>query len=310
MPGAEILQALLDRPDRRPALLRPLPVLHETDEVQVVAAADRIGDDVPTRADPVGADRPSQFLRQPLHRRQAAPRHQAGEGRLRAVEHLPAQGRVNAVGPDEHVAAHGAAIGQPQHHPGVVLSVAERAGVQVDRVGLQFTHGLDQDRMKLAPVNHPVRRPEALDGIGAQVKQLPGLASVPDADLLAGGLAYDGAELLLQPKLDQKPRPVRGHLKTGSQLRQLRRLLVDIDVDALLQQGQRSNQASDPASCDQHMRFQLGCPPSDRPSGTGPVARSVTTFQSLSLIYRNSIHHGQIWICGPHAAGAPFAPEG
>jgi hypothetical protein len=105
--------------------------------------------------------------------------------------------------------------------------------------------------MQVGAVHHEVGRAVARDRLGAEVEQLPGLAGVPQPDLLAGRLAPDLAQFFLKPETEQHPRAVRRDLHAGAELGEVRRLLVDLDVVAVAQQRQRGREPTNAGADDQ-----------------------------------------------------------
>src|SRR3990170_8967008 len=92
-------------------------------------------------------------------------------------------------------------------------------------------HGCYEYVEQVRTVDRKVRIAVALDRDLAQVEELPGLAGVPHADFLAGGLAGKRLELVAHAQLVEHPRAVRAKLQPGADFLQFRRLLVDLDVE-------------------------------------------------------------------------------
>ncbi len=90
----------------------------------------------------------------------------------------------------------------------------------------------------------------ALDRFHAEVEQLPGLPGVPQPDRLAGGQHLDLFQRVLEAERMQHARAVGADLHAGAKLAQLRRLLIDVDVDAAPQQPERRREPADAAADD------------------------------------------------------------
>src|SRR5271165_2917026 len=93
----------------------------------------------------------------------------------------------------------------------------------------------------------------ALDRFGPEVEEVPGLAGLPVADFLALGRARQLLERLENPERLQCPGPVRAELHPGANFFESRRLLVDVDLETALQQGECGRQPADPGAGDQYM---------------------------------------------------------
>ena len=122
----------------------------------------------------------------------------------------------------------------------------------MDRVGLFTPHRARQHVEQARPVHGEIGKAVALDRYRPEIEQLPGLAGVPQADFLALGLAGERLQDLTHTERVEHARAVRGELHAGADFLQLRRLLVDLDVDAALEQGQRRRESADAAAGDQN----------------------------------------------------------
>ena len=186
MPEREVAAAFLHRAGLRPAFDQPVVALDRGDEVQQLAAAQRVGDDVAMRADPGHAVLLTQPRGQTVHRHDAAPRHEAGEGGARAAEQRLADARMHAIGADQRIAADALAVFEQQCHAVGVLFEVDAARADTHRIGRAFGQCLHQHLMKIAAMHQPVGRAVARDGIGAEVLHAPGLAGVEQPHLLGG----------------------------------------------------------------------------------------------------------------------------
>ena len=79
MPRLEIPTAFLDRSRLRPAFDQPIIPLDRGDKVQQLTAPQRVGDDMAVGADPGHAVLLAEPRRQPFHRHDATPGHEAGK---------------------------------------------------------------------------------------------------------------------------------------------------------------------------------------------------------------------------------------
>ena len=254
VPARKIGGAFRVRATLGPGFLRPVGAFAEADEIEDLAAPQRIGDDVPARAEPVGAHRPLQFGRQRRHRREAAPRDDAEEARARIVEHLAAQARMHTVRADEHVAGDAPSVFELERHARAVLHETDTARAGVDRVGLQRGDRVAQHTMQIAAMHEPVGRAEPVDRIFTEVEQLVGAAGIPDAHFLERGRTDDGLHRGLQAEVDQHARAVRRDLDAGTDFGEFARLLVDIDVETAPQQREGRRQSADTTASDENMR--------------------------------------------------------
>ena len=234
-----------------PGFGAPVAGFDDADEVQQFAASQRVGDDMAARAHPVDADGCPQRRRQTRHRHDAAPGHQPGVGRATGAEGCLPQGRMHAIGSQRGVASKAAPIGAVQGNPIALFFERLCARSQAHGIGLERAHGRQQDPVQVAPMQHPVRRAETCQRIGAQVEQGPGAAAVPHPHLLARGRAGHRLDRGAQAQRLQHARAVRRDLHTGADLLQRSRLLQHRHGDAALQQGQRGGEAAQPGTGDQ-----------------------------------------------------------
>ena len=188
--------------------------------------------------------------RQLVHRDQPAPGHRAGELRLAGAEQPGADLGMDAVGADHVGRAHAVAVFEP-HVGGVILGGdAGATAAELDGVGLDRAHRIRQQAVQVAPVQHHMRRAVALARRGAEIEPVPGLAGRPMPDHPPRRQHLDALQRLLQAERKQHAGAVRADLDAGADLLQLRRLLVDLDVAAALEQRQRRGQSADAAADD------------------------------------------------------------
>ena len=170
----------------RPALDRPVVALDGGDEVQQLAAAQRVGDDVAVRAHPVGADGGA-----------AAPAA-APSARRRARPMKPVNGRVAAEGLADRGCTPSAptstsprtrvAVPKQRSPPSSCSTPTQRAPSAAAPVRGALS-GLQQHAVEVAAVHHPVGRAVFRDRHGAEVVHLPGPAGLEQPHLLADGTA-------------------------------------------------------------------------------------------------------------------------
>src|SRR6185503_5899217 len=249
VPAAEVPRELVGRAARAPRFDTPVGALEHADEVHHRSAAQWVMHDVPARPDPVRADPACHVRRQPLHRCDAAPSHVAGELRAVRAEQSLAHARMHPVRADENVAARRGAAFQLERDAIVVLGKAGAARAEVDGIGLERPDRARQDLQEIGPVDREVRKAVALDRLRAEVEQLPRLARAPQADLLALRLARERLEFIAHAERVEHARAVGGQLHARADLAQLVRLLVDLDVGAQAQQGQRGGEPADAGAC-------------------------------------------------------------
>src|SRR3954469_4547169 len=150
---------------------------------------------------------------------------------------------MHAVGADERIAAHHGAVLELQRHTLVVLREAAAARTESDRIGLGAAYCARQHVEEIGPVDREVRGAIALDRHRPEIEELPGLAGLPVADLLALRLAGERLQLLTDAERMQHPGPVRRELHARADFLQLGRLLVHLDIDAVPQERERRRQA-------------------------------------------------------------------
>ena len=121
-------------------------------------------------ANPIGADRPAQIGRQPVHVDQAAPGDQSGEIGPRALEQLAADRRMDPVRANQNVASDGCSRGELCRDPIALVTVTGHPRPGADRVGFQGRDGLPQHPVQISAMDEPIRRAKPLPGVGAEIK--------------------------------------------------------------------------------------------------------------------------------------------
>ncbi len=251
VPAREVRRAFLARALLGPGFDAPVAALHDPDEIEQLAPPQQIVDDVPARPDPVDPDVAREARRQLRDRDQPAPGDAAGELRGIAAEQLFADDRMDTVSADQRIAGDALAVRKTQRDASSVIVEAGAARIEPDRIGLDRAHRIDQHLVQVGAMDHEIGRAVARDRLGAEIEQLPGLARVPEPDLLAGRLAPDLAQRALQPEREQHARAVRRNLHARAKLGEPRRLLVDLDVVAVAQQCERGREPADTRADDQ-----------------------------------------------------------
>src|SRR4051794_13723480 len=251
VPTAEVRGAFLARALLGPGFDAPVPALDDADEVEQLAAPQKIVDHVAAGPDPVDADVAGEARRQLRHRDQSAPCDTAGELCGIAAEQLTADHRVHAVRADQRVTDDALAVREMERDVASVILETRAARIEPDRIPLDRAHRVDQHAMQVRAVDHEIGRTVARDRFRAEVEQLPGFARVPEPDLLAGGLAPDVAQRIFETQRTQYARAVRRDLHARAELGELRRLLVDLDIVAVAQQRERGRQPANARANDQ-----------------------------------------------------------
>ena len=120
----------------------------------------------------------------------------------------------------------------------------------MDGARLGALHRLPQHAVKIAAMHHPIGCPEARNQVLAEIEELPGVARIPEPDLLGRSLRHHAAHGRAEAERDQEARAVGAELNARAELAQLVGLLEDVDVEAALQQRQRRGQAADAGAGD------------------------------------------------------------
>ena len=135
---------------------------------------------------------------------------------------------------------------------GVSVMRADRNALLVegDGVGLQRSHRIGEQAVQITPVQHEMRRAEALDAPVAEIKPVPCFAGAPVTQHPPFRPDLNLRERILQPQGKQNAGAVGADLDAGADFLQLVRLIVDLDIDAAPKQGQRRGQSADAAADD------------------------------------------------------------
>ena len=215
---------------------------------------DRIdhGPDVPVAGD---GHRPA--IEEGLLLADAAPHRDAGEpGRPLAGIQQPTDRRVDAVGPDQRVAASaadgrtGRGIDEPRRHPVVVLlEVREAVSGPDGRRAQARPHGAGEDRQQAAAMDRELGPPVA----GSQAARLAlDQPAVPRVVGQRSRLDRRGRELGLQTQRAQLAHRVRQEIDADAELPQRGRGLVDDGLDTCPMKAERRRQPPDAAADDEN----------------------------------------------------------
>ena len=115
-------------------------------------------------------------------------------------------------------------------------------------------HRLGEQRMQFAAMEDHVRRAEFLGDSLSQRRFGQRAAIVPTALMKERRPERHLGALLTEAELDQQARGVRPDVDAGADFGQQARLLVDLHVEAGLQQAKRRGEAADAAADNGHFR--------------------------------------------------------
>jgi hypothetical protein len=151
---------------------------------------------------------------------------------------------------DQRVARDARSVVQPQFYPVSMLNKPQALASQMNRIGLVAPHRARKHVEQVWPVDREVRKAVPLDRHASEVEELPGLAGVPQADLLAGRLTRQRLQFLANAELVERARAVGADLQPGADFLELCSLLVDLDVAAPAQGRQSGGKPADARACD------------------------------------------------------------
>ncbi len=154
---------------------------------------------------------------------------------------------MDAVGADQHVGGDARAVVEPGLDAVAPVGEADQAVAEMDALGREAR---GDDREQVGAVHGQVRR--AVELLAARVERRPlQRAAVLPAPLMGAerphGLAV---ERRAEAEPIEDPRRVRPHVDAAADLGQLRRLLVDVDVEAGLAQRHGGREAADAGADD------------------------------------------------------------
>ena len=170
------------------------------------------------------------------------------------AEHLLADSRVNAVRADQQIAGNPLAVGEKQRDPVPSLFEARAAVAGSDGLRAGGADGIQQHFVKIASMDHPVRRTKSLDRGFPKVERRPTLPRRAQPDFLAGGGADDLLHRRFQSEGDQDTGSVGTELHPGTDLPQFVRLLEHTHMVAALDQCQSGGQPAQAGAGDENIR--------------------------------------------------------
>src|SRR5260370_26041552 len=104
--------------------------------------------------------------------------------------------------------------------------------------------------MQIGAMKHEVRRAEPLHVLVAEIEPVPGFAGAPVPQLTALRPDLNLGEGRFQAERKQNASAVGADLDAGADLLELARLVVNLDIDAALEQGKRRGQSTDAGAND------------------------------------------------------------
>src|ERR1051326_4589602 len=155
---------------------------------------------------------------------------------------------MNAVRSDHIGGAHDLAIFEADLGMAVGLNNVDAAACEMDGVGVQPAHAVDQHRVQVAAMKEHVGKAVALLRGRTEVVPIPRPAGAPMADFLAQRQGLNGAERLFESERVQDARAVRADLDAGAEFAEPHGLLIDLHIEAAAEQRERGRQTPDAAA--------------------------------------------------------------
>src|SRR5262245_23024643 len=109
--------------------------------------------------------------------------------------------------------------------------------------------------MQIGAVKEHVRKTIALNGLFAEIEELPLLTRAPQANLFTGCETAELTDLILQSQFIENPGAVRTYLDTSAHLLNTACLLIDINIEASSEQRERCCKPPQPSSHDCNLLF-------------------------------------------------------
>ena len=214
------------------------------DEVEQPARRHEVVDEVPA-----GTEECRRLRRNVAHLfdRDQAAIGAAGEPRPFRPEQRAPHRREDAVGGDQHVGLDLDAVLELRPHRLAVLLDADAAVRQMHPLA---RHWPRQHRVQLAAMEDVMRRAELTFDIGGEPRLGQRAAVVPAALMEERRSVGHPGAFLAETEPDQNARGVRADVDAGADLAEQARLLVDLHVEAGLQQADRGGQSTDAAADD------------------------------------------------------------
>ena len=170
---------------------------------------------------------------------------------------MRADDRVHAVGADNQIGCGIRSVRELQLDAGTTLVDAHAAAGEVQPVAAQPLRECLKERDAMhAVVGRAERRlvrPVAPDRVIGD-----DLAGIPATNDQRRWNDRDGLDLIADPEAPQLARAVSRQRDRGADLAQLPRLLVDLEADPALAQGEREDQPTDPAADDRDLQLGHG----------------------------------------------------
>src|SRR5690242_12830934 len=131
---------------------------------------------------------------------------------------------MHAVGADQCIASHRAAVLQLKSYARIVLRKTCAAGAEMDGIRPCPSNRAGQHFQQIWAVNSEIRKTVALDRRRPQIEELPGLARLPVPDFLALRFAGQCPQLVPHAEGVENASAVRSELHARADLLQLGRL--------------------------------------------------------------------------------------
>jgi hypothetical protein len=184
-----------------------------------------------------------------LCRNQSTPGHAAGEARLLGAEAELAHPAVNTVGADQHVGFGRGTVSETRNDAFALVFDTDQP---VARMRARGRYRIGQQRREITAMEMIVRRAECRLDLRTQRSALQGAAIIPAPLMHAGRPHAPRLHRLLDAEPVQQPRRIGADLNAGPDLAELRRLLVDLNIAAGLQQCERCGEPADSATDDRY----------------------------------------------------------
>jgi hypothetical protein len=178
-------------------------------------------------------------------RHQSAIGHAAGELRLLLAEQNTAHGGMDAIGADQHVSAHADAVVELDVDGSAAIAKSGEAMAAMHTLG---RNGGGQHRQHIGTMALMMREAECADHILAERRAQQRSPIVPPTLIPRDGPHAHTGEFIGETVAVQNARSVRADLDAGTDLAQGDRLLIDVDVEAGLQQRERGGEPADTAA--------------------------------------------------------------
>src|SRR5215470_5674988 len=247
VPAFVARQGIRDLTPADPRFVRPGAVLGNADHIHEPSGRDPVVHDMAVRSHPVVRSDFYIEMAYPLDRHQPAPGDAAGEPRLLGAEQQMAHTRMDAVGADHKVGLGGTAVLEARDNARLVLDQIDEP---VSDMNALLRYGGTQELGEIAAVEVIVGRPEGRFDLGAERRALQGAAVVPAA-LVHGERPHTHfVHCRLESEANEQARGIGADLDAGADLADPRRLLVDLDVEAGLQEVQGGGEPAEAAADD------------------------------------------------------------